>query len=283
MPMPCDPVRARRRSTGASGTRSPLPARRYRAISSSGTPPTFDTNSSLDSGIPTVVNLTPPASIYVQNAFRRAQLGPVRVAEDTYCERHHLYRWQLQDRECELPGQPVFKYQGQGLIYGSGSFVLKNTKMCAVVAGTDCDFSTNAWDPNQNALGIVANGTLGGVQAVQNAVDVEVTSSSFQGILAGVKSIEVTTSSIVRDHSSVRTGRSLSTRAPARHSRIFTLPVRSAGNPRRPPFCSRQYRDHLRHKGRDRGQGRRRPVPERNLPSFRPANRRRPRRQTILT
>ena len=55
-------------------------------------------------------------------------------------------------------------YEGQGSIYMSGSFLLKNAKLCAVVSGNDCDVSGDDpddpndgfWDPNKNALIIVA-------------------------------------------------------------------------------------------------------------------------------
>jgi Tfp pilus assembly protein PilX len=94
-------------------------------------------------------------------------------------------------------GSPVFTYSGSGTIILSGTFAMKSTKICAVVSGSDCNWATNAWNPNSAALVIVADGdgAGGGGQGQSNTVEngygIElVTGASFQGALIANKSIK---------------------------------------------------------------------------------------------
>jgi hypothetical protein len=93
-------------------------------------------------------------------------------------------------------GNPVFTYTGTGTIVLSGTFAMKGAKMCAVTSGSDCNWSTSAWNPNSTALAVVADGdgANGGAQSQSNVVPngygiVLVGSSSFQGALLAAKSI----------------------------------------------------------------------------------------------
>jgi Tfp pilus assembly protein PilX len=98
-------------------------------------------------------------------------------------------------------GNPVFKYVGQGTLVLSGTFAVKNAKICAAVSGNDCNFAAGAWDPNENAFVVVADGDgiFGGAQSQGNVVDsgngIQIKTSSFQGALIANKSIEVETTS----------------------------------------------------------------------------------------
>jgi hypothetical protein len=99
------------------------------------------------------------------------------------------------------PGNPVFRYTGQGTVILSGTFAVKNAKICAVVSGSDCNVSAGAWDPNVNALIVVADGDGGGggAQSQGNIVDagngIQLKSSSYQGALIANKDIDVETTS----------------------------------------------------------------------------------------
>ena len=94
-------------------------------------------------------------------------------------------------------GSPVFTYSGSGSIVMSGTFAMKSAKLCAVVSGTDCNWTTSAWDPNSTALAIIADGdggsgvaqSQGNIVAAGYGVDL-VTGSSFQGALMANKSIK---------------------------------------------------------------------------------------------
>ena len=98
-------------------------------------------------------------------------------------------------------GNPVFRYQGQGTLVLSGTFGMKNAKICAVVSGNDCNVAAGAWDPNVNALIIVADGdgVFGGAQSQSNLVGagngIQIKGSSYQGALIADKNVEVDTTS----------------------------------------------------------------------------------------
>ena len=63
------------------------------------------------------------------------------------------------------PGRPRPQYAGQGPIFLTGTFMMKNALMCVKTTGngnnTHCDTSAGAWDPNVGALIIVADGDGG--------------------------------------------------------------------------------------------------------------------------
>jgi hypothetical protein len=66
------------------------------------------------------------------------------------------------DGQTKIDNGRVNTYTGQGTIYLSGSFAVMNgSRMCAVLAGTDCNFTPGAWDPNRTLLSVVANGNGG--------------------------------------------------------------------------------------------------------------------------
>jgi Tfp pilus assembly protein PilX len=81
-------------------------------------------------------------------------------------------------------------YTGQATLYMSGSFYMSSSnKMCAVRtggAGSDCNWASNAWDPNSRLLTLVANGAGGNAGAVQADTSVLIDSSTqWQGAIYG--------------------------------------------------------------------------------------------------
>jgi hypothetical protein len=98
-------------------------------------------------------------------------------------------------------GNPVFEYDGQGTLVLSGTFAVKNAKICAVVKSNDCDVAAGKWDPNIEAFIVVADGdgVNGGAQSQGNIVDagngIQLKGASFQGALIANKNIEVETTS----------------------------------------------------------------------------------------
>jgi hypothetical protein len=91
----------------------------------------------------------------------------------------------------------VNSYTGLGTLYLSGVFLLKNSKLCAVVLsnGTGCD--TAGWDPNQRALIIVADASGDGTINVASPNSVQIKSSFLQGGLYGSHTINIDTTSSV--------------------------------------------------------------------------------------
>jgi hypothetical protein len=105
------------------------------------------------------------------------------------------------DGNIRVDASGVISYSGIGAIFSSGSFVLKGTSLCAVVAadGKDCDWQTGAghWDPNSRFIEIVA----GDKQACcapdipAGDVSVELNGSGVQGRIQAASRIDVSTSS----------------------------------------------------------------------------------------
>jgi hypothetical protein len=96
---------------------------------------------------------------------------------------------------------------GQGSIFLTGTFMMKNALMCVKIdastsgSNTHCDTAAGAWDPNVGALIIVADGD-GGYDSTQNQSNnvlagqaINIKNSDFQGGLIANKDIGVDTTS----------------------------------------------------------------------------------------
>jgi hypothetical protein len=94
---------------------------------------------------------------------------------------------------------------GQGTIFLTGTFMMKNALLCVKTTGsgnnTHCDTSSGAWDPNVSSLVIVADGD-GGYDLTQNQLNnviagqgINIKSSDFQGALIANKDLGVDTTS----------------------------------------------------------------------------------------
>lgn len=89
----------------------------------------------------------------------------------------------------------VIRYTGQGVLYVSGSFIVGgSTKICAVVAGSDCDFNYGAWDPNKVLFGVIAGGNGNGGASAGASVDIN-SYARFQGAMYGAWNIQFGTGS----------------------------------------------------------------------------------------
>jgi hypothetical protein len=97
---------------------------------------------------------------------------------------------------------------GQGSIFLTGTFMMKNALMCVNTVGngnnTHCDTTPGSWDPNVGALIIVADGD-GGYDSTQNQSNnvlagqaINIKSSDFQGGLIANKDIGVDTTSTMQ-------------------------------------------------------------------------------------
>jgi hypothetical protein len=166
----------------------------------SGTVPQFDTGDGLlNNSVPGVFNLVGGASYSCKTLAGEltwdATNKKLKIKGTIYIDGSAMV-------EKSWGGQEAASYEGQGAIYLSGSFLLKNTQLCAVVAanGKDCNVATGAWDPNANALIVVAKskGSDPGSQAAAGNDSVEVKSSQFQGVLSGTYDILSETTSVVQ-------------------------------------------------------------------------------------
>ena len=95
------------------------------------------------------------------------------------------------DGSAKVDNGQVNRYAGRGTLYLSGTFLVSTgSKLCAVVAGTDCDFA--AWDPraaDASILTVAANGS-GGQLPLGMSVQVG-SSSSYQGMLYATSIVQL--------------------------------------------------------------------------------------------
>jgi hypothetical protein len=189
------------------------PGPNFPCQSPTGSPPMWDNNTSFDLTSTTqgsitianqpatngIVDLTPSTADYdCKGSDGVSEIKWTRSTKTLYVNGTFYI-----DGSGTISATPV-QYTGDGTVYVSGTFLIKNAIVCAylVSAKTGCD--TSAWltTANPPILMIAANGySLGGSTATcpcnQTATNdsVEIKSSWFQGGLYGTRQIEIDTSS----------------------------------------------------------------------------------------
>lgn len=96
------------------------------------------------------------------------------------------------DGSARIENGTVNGYSGQSALYLSGTLVVRNSKLCAVLATDGSGCSTSGWDPNSRMFVVAANGTGG---QVPSGASIQLVSSVFQGALYGTGAIEIDTTS----------------------------------------------------------------------------------------
>jgi hypothetical protein len=203
----------------------------------SGTPPVFDNdqgartspdptkrNDSLNSG--TATDLTPATSYTCKTDAGElswdATTRTLTVNGTVYI-----------DGSAKVANGLVNSYVGQGALYLSGTFLMKNSKLCAVVTTDGATCTTAGWTPDSRLLVIVAFGTgsWGGAAAQVAAGDtIQLISSYGQFAAYGQYAVDLDTTSRVDgplDGSTVKLGQSTSSSFPS----ISIVPVGMPGNP----------------------------------------------------
>jgi hypothetical protein len=81
------------------------------------------------------------------------------------------------------------------VLYLSGSFLLKNSKLCALSSTTTCD--TTKWNNQADLMGIVANGngSLAADSQVNAGNSIQLTSAYMMGAAFATNNIEIGTTS----------------------------------------------------------------------------------------
>jgi Tfp pilus assembly protein PilX len=145
----------------------------------SGTPPTWDTNTTRDTSVPTVFELT-PASSYTCQYGTTGELSwnaTTRVLT--------VKGTMFIDGSAKITNGLLNSYNGQATLYLSGTFYMSDgSKLCGLITGSTCDWTN--WNPNTELLGIVANGTGGQNPA---GVSIWLYNALFQGGLYGTGAI----------------------------------------------------------------------------------------------
>jgi hypothetical protein len=201
----------------------------------SGTTPMLDTGEGLlNNSVPTIFNVTPNTSYSCKTLSGELTWD---APSKTLTVKGTIYIDGSVEVNRSWSGNGAAVYHGQGTIYLSGSLrFLNNVELCAVRTAddNDCNFQTNAWDPNANALIFVAKsrGTDPGLQATSGNNSVEVGGSQFQGVLAGEHDIVTGNFSAVQGPMiSFQGGLRLSQTSGASFPDIHFAPSGAPGNP----------------------------------------------------
>ncbi len=140
----------------------------------SGTPPTFDTDTTMNNSVPTTFNLTPAASYTCKTAQGElswnAATKILTVAGTVFIDGNATMSGSATYTGWGSGGACTNNGDCQAVLYLSGSFNMTSSTLCAIKSGNSCDWAN--WDPNKKILFIVANGAAG--------ISVN-TTSAFQG------------------------------------------------------------------------------------------------------
>ncbi len=136
------------------------------------------------------------------------------------------------DGSLSVQNGAVNEYDGQGSLYLSGTFLMKNSSLCGKVFAGVCDTlnpptASRGWDPNKELLAIVANGTGG---QVSPGSGIQLTGAALQGAAYATGAVELDTTSTVNGPmvgSTIILGQSVSTTFPT----INTVPDGMPSNP----------------------------------------------------
>jgi Tfp pilus assembly protein PilX len=157
---------------------------------SSGTPPTFDNDTTMNDSVLTTFNMTPGASYTCTTAQGgvlswNAATNVLTVSGTIYIDGNITF---------QTSGNSVVKYTGTGsggnctntgdcqaVIFASGDISVDSEKLCAVVSGSNCDWSN--WNPNKKILILASNGP--------NGASIGPSQSSFQGALYATNTVTV--------------------------------------------------------------------------------------------
>jgi hypothetical protein len=105
------------------------------------------------------------------------------------------------DGSAKIDNGMTNSYVGQGVIYMSGTLLVKNSKLCGKIdPSNSINCTTSGWNPNVNLITFVANGN-GSTGAPDSQVPVgdgvNVVSAHVQGAIYATNIIDVTTTSLV--------------------------------------------------------------------------------------
>jgi Tfp pilus assembly protein PilX len=154
--------------------------------SPSNTWPTFDSDTVRNDNVIPAWNLTPTTAYDCWTSGGELKWDPIAhvlTADGTIFIDGSVY----------VNNGSVNTYSGQATLYLSGSFLLKNSSLCAIASGAGCD-STN-WDPNTRLLIVVANGS--GDNSLPVGDSAQLVSASFQGGVYATNRVELDTSSSI--------------------------------------------------------------------------------------
>jgi hypothetical protein len=163
----------------------------------SGTPPTFDTDTTMNTSVATTFNLTPAASYTCKTAQGELSWNATTrqlIASGTVFIDGSITMTTSGNQPITYTGSNGSSCSAvsscQSVIYASGDISINSEKLCAVLnsQGNDCDWSTGNWNPNNKILIFASNGPTG--------ITVGPSQTSFQGGLYATNTVSTGQSAV---------------------------------------------------------------------------------------
>ena len=179
-------------------------------VAQSGTPPVFDNDQgSLQTADPTKLNRSVAGTFSLTGASYTCKTESGELSYNSSTKVLTVSGTVFIDGNARIDSGGVITYTGMGTLFLSGSFVLKNTTVCAVASGNDCDWTLGSghWRPSTcpavdsakdcKFLNIVAGYVGGGGQSdvPSSDVSVEFLSSGYQGGILAAQRFDIGTTS----------------------------------------------------------------------------------------
>jgi hypothetical protein len=161
----------------------------------SGTPPQFDTGDGVrNNSVTTVVNLTPDATYTCKTDRGELSWNPdtrtLTVNGTIYIDGSAQIDTSAAGNTRNWNPKNAARYVGQGFVWVTGTFLVKNSIMCGKAKPDWSGCDTSGWDPNVVAMGVAAGGSGGQLPA---GMGIQVKSGSFQGLFYATSQITIDT------------------------------------------------------------------------------------------
>lgn len=191
----------------------------YPCFTRTGSVPVFDTDATPAAASVATRNLsvTAPFNLTPSTSYSCKSDGG-ELTWDAIARKLTIHGTVFIDGSAYVSNGAVNEYDGQGSLYLWGTFLIKNSLLCAVVKvdRSGCDAISN-WNPNQELLMVAANGDGAVTGQVPNGDSIQLVSSTLQGALYATNAIDSdTTSQPIGPMigSTVKLGQSVSTAFP---------------------------------------------------------------------
>ncbi|MDX6511652.1 MAG: hypothetical protein QOE36_1156 [Gaiellaceae bacterium] len=160
---------------------------------SSGVVPVFDTDTLANNSVAGVFNLTPSGTDYSCVVTGGGRTVGELSWNHTTKKLTVLGTIYIDGSVC-ICGAGLVSYDGQASLYLGGTFQVFNSTFCGQISGSGCAWADppSGWDPNNEMLMVVANGS-GGQNPAGDSVQVK--NAQFQGGLFSTYAIEIDTTS----------------------------------------------------------------------------------------
>jgi hypothetical protein len=166
------------------------PGPTHPCTSQTGSPPVFDTNTTMDNTAPDADIIGPAYSCSTPTgsiSWAPGEPGTLAISGTIFF-----------DGDIVVGGSEKARVVGRGTIYTSGQVLLDSSvRICSVFSGTDCNFNAGAWDPDESMLTLVAGSGTPGLPSDTYAIQIN-SSVSWQGALYAVGDFLQTSSSITQ-------------------------------------------------------------------------------------